>query len=88
VANLHQLFVHQLDATQTWRFQQLDLRLDQQVECDLWDKQTWSGTSGIPDCRSDILYREVLRGVDRLKGMTKDIVEDVVDPSTAAELFG
>lgn len=87
VANFHQLFVHQLDASQTRRLEQLDLRLDEQIKRDLWNKQARPRPRRVPNSRSDVLRRQVVRRIHGFKRHAEYIVEDVVYPRTAAELF-
>lgn len=88
VTDLHELFVNELDTPQTRCFQQFDLRLDKQVEGDLGDEQTRTGTSRVSDGGPDILCRQVVSGVDRFQCLAEDVVEDVVDTGASAELFG
>jgi hypothetical protein len=88
VADLHELFVNEFDTPQTRCFQQLDLRLDEQIEGDLGHEQTRTRTSRVSDGSPDILRRQVVSGVDRFQCLAEDVVEDVVDTGASAELFG
>lgn len=88
MADLHELFVDELDTPQAGRLEQLDLRLDQQVECHFGHKQAGPGTRRISDSRANVRNGEVVRRVDRLQGVAKHVVEDVVDTCAARQLFG
>ena len=87
MADLDELLVHKFYAPQTRRFQELDLRLYEQVERDLGNEQTRSGTRRVPDGRPNILVVEVVRRVDRRQRGAEDVVEDVVYPRAARELL-
>lgn len=87
VTDLHQLLVHQLDASQTRRFEQLDLRLDEQVERDLGDEETWARSSRVANSRANVLDRKVVCRVDGLQSVPEDVVEDVVDSCSSAQLL-
>ena len=87
MADLDELLVHKLYAPQTRRFQELDLRLHEQVERDLGNEQARAGTRRVPDGRPDILVVEVVRRVDRRERGAEDVVEDVVYPCAARELL-
>lgn len=84
MTNLHQLFVHQLDTSQTRRLEQLDLRLDEQIERDLWNKQARPRARRVPDSRSDVLRRQVVRRIHGFQRHAEYIMEDVVYPRSAA----
>lgn len=84
----HQLLVNELDASQTRSLQQLDLRLDQQVEGYLRNEETWPRTSRVSNGCPDVLGREVVGWVDALESSSENVVEDVVDPSSSAQLLG
>ena len=88
VADLDEFFVHKLDTPQARRLEELDLRLDEQVECDLGyeEARTWAGR--VANCGADVLVFERLRGLDARERVAKHVVEDVVDPCAAGELFG
>lgn len=59
VANPDELLVHQLDASQTRRLKELDLRLDQQVERNLGDKHTRARAMRVADRGANVLRRQV-----------------------------
>jgi len=84
----HQLLVNQLDASQTRSLQQLDLRLDEQVERDFRNEETRPRSSRVSDGCPDVLSREVVGWVDALESPSEDVVEDVVDSSSSTEFLG
>ena len=88
VADLDEFFVHELDAPQARRLEELDLRLDEQVERDLGHEQTRSRAGRVADRGADVLVLQGLRRLDAGEGVAEDVVEDVVDPCAAGELFG
>ena len=87
VADLHELLIDELDASQTGRLEQAYLRFDEQLERNFGEEEAWPGTFRVPDGGADIAGGEVARRVDALEGVAEDVVEDVVDPGAAAELF-
>ena len=88
MADLDELLVHELDAPQTRRLEQLDLGLDEQVERNLRHEKTWSRASRVADGRPDVLVVEVVCRVDGGERVAEDVVEGVVYPRAAGELFG
>ena len=87
MADLDELFVNELDTSQARRLEELDLRLDEQVERDLGHEQAWARAGGVPDCGADVLVLERLGGLDARERVAKDVIENVVDPCAAGELF-
>jgi hypothetical protein len=87
MADLDKLFVHELDTPQAGRLEELDLRLDEQIERDLGHEQARARSGRVPDCGADVLVLESLRGLDIRERVAKDVVENVVDPCAAGELF-
>ena len=88
MADLDELFVHELDTSQAGRLEELDLRLDEQVERDLGHEQARARASRVSDRGADVLVLEGLRRLYARERVAKDVVEDVVDPRAARELFG
>jgi hypothetical protein len=87
MADLDELLVHQLNAAQTRRLEQLDLRLDKEVERDFRHEQARARAGRVADGGADVLVVEVLRWLDASERVSEDVVEDVVYPRTAGELF-
>ena len=87
MADLDELLICELNASQTWGFKQLDLGLDQEIKGNLGDKERGAGTGRITDSSTNILNAQVLTGIHRVQGSAKDIVEDVVDPGASAQLL-
>jgi hypothetical protein len=72
---------------QTGRLEQLDLRLDEEVERDFRHEQARTRAGRVADGGADVLIIEVLRRLDARERVSEDVVEDVVDPRAAGELF-
>lgn len=87
MADLDELFVHELDAPQAGRFEELDLWLNKQVKRDLGHEKARARAGGVPDRGADVLVLERLRGLDVRERVAKDVIENVVDPCAARELF-
>jgi len=87
VANLDKLLISELNASQTWGLEQLDLGLDQQVKCNLGHKQGWPRSSRVADGSANIVNTQVFAWVDRVQCRAKDVIKDVVDPGTTAQLL-
>ena len=87
MADLDELFVHELYTPQAGRLKEFDLRLDEQIKCDLGHEQAGARAGGIPYCGADVLGLKRLRGVDARECVAKDVIENVVDPCTAGEFF-
>lgn len=87
MADLDELFICELNASQTWGLEQLDLGLDQEIKGDLGDKERGARTSRITDSSTNILNAQVLTGVNGIQSSAKDVVEDVVDPGASAQLL-
>ena len=87
MADFDELFVHELDTPQTGCFEELYLRLDEQVERYLGHKQAWARAGGVPDCGTDVLVLERLRGLDVRQRVAKDVIENVVDSCATRELL-
>ena len=83
MAYLHKLFIHQLDTSKTWSFQEFDLRFYKQIECHFGHKEAWSRTHRIADRSANILIFQIVRGIYRGECTTKNVVENVVYPGTA-----
>lgn len=83
MANLHQLLIHQLHASQTRCLKEFYLRFHQEVKGNLRHEQTGPRTGRVTDGRSDILVLKVVSGVDGSKRVAKDVVEDVIYPCTS-----
>jgi len=88
VADLDQFFVYKLNTPQARRLEEFDLRLDEQVERDLGHEEARAWAGRVADCSADVLVSERLRGLDACERVAKHVVEDVVDPCAAGELFG
>jgi hypothetical protein len=88
VADLHQLLVDELDAAKTRRLEELDLRLDEQVEGNFGYKEAWPRTSRVANGGADVLNCEVVSRIYTLQRMSEDIVEDVVNPSSTTQFLG
>jgi hypothetical protein len=65
VANFDKFLVYELDTSLARDFEKLDLRLDQEIKCELRDEQTGPWSSGVSDCCSDVESGEVCCGVYR-----------------------
>jgi hypothetical protein len=59
MTDLDKFFVHQLNAPQTRRLEQLDLGFYQKIKGHLWDKQARPWPCRVTDSSSDILIIEV-----------------------------
>ena len=88
MADLHKLLVHQLDAAKTRGLEELDLRLDEEVECDFGNEEARARSSRVANGGANVLDREVVRRVDALERVSEHVVEDVVDSRSSAELLG
>jgi len=88
MADFDKFFVHKLNTPQARRLEKLDLWLDEQVERDLGHKEARARAGRVADGGADVLVLERLRWIDAREGVSKDVVEDVVDPCAAGELFG
>ncbi len=88
MTDLDELLVHKLDTPQARRLEELDLRLDEQVKRDLGHKQARARAGGVTDGGADVLVLERLRGIDIRERISKDVIENVVDPCATVELFG
>jgi hypothetical protein len=88
MAYFDQFFVYKLHAALAWNFQKLDLGLYEQIEGQLRYKQAGPGAGRVANCCTDIKNREVHCWIDLFQRITKDRVEDVVDPGTTAKLLG
>jgi hypothetical protein len=88
VTDLHELFVYELDASETRSFEQFDLWLDEQIKRNLGNEETRPRTGRVSNGGSDVLRRQVVSRVNRFQRLAKDIVEDVIDTGAAAQLFG
>lgn len=88
MADLDKLLVDKLHASMAGDFEELDLRLYQEVESHFGNEETRSGTGRVSDGCADIKGGQVGGRIDRLEGATKDRVEDVVDTRAATEFLG
>lgn len=87
MADLDELLICELNASQTWGLKQLDLGLDQQIKGDLRDEERGAGTGRVTDSSTNILNAQVLTRVHRVQSSAKNVVENVVDPGTSAQLL-
>jgi len=88
VADLDQFFVYKLDTPQARRLEEFDLRLNEQVERDLGHEEARAWAGRVANCSADVLVFERLSWLDARERVAKHVVEDVVDPCAAGELFG
>jgi hypothetical protein len=88
VADLDKLLVYKLDAALAGDLEQFDLWLNKKIESQLRNEKTWTRSSRVTNGGADVENRQILCRVDLLKGVAKDRVEDVVDPSTTTKLLG
>ena len=88
MADLDNLLVHELDAAQTGRLKELDLRLDEEVERDLGHEQARTRVSRVADGGAGVLVVEIVHRLKARQRMPKDIVDDIVDPCHAGEFLG
>ena len=87
MANLDELFICELNTFQTWGLEQLDLWLNQEIEGNLRNKERGTGSCGVTNGSANILDAQIFAGIDRVQSSTKDVVEDVVDPSASAQFL-
>ena len=64
MADLDEFLVDQLYAALAWDFQELDLRLDQQVEGHFRNEEARARAGGVPDSRPDVKSGEIGGGID------------------------
>lgn len=88
MADLDKLLVYKLDAALAGDLEQFDLWLNKKIESQLRNEKTWTRSSRVTNGGADVENRQILCRVDLLKGVAKDRVEDVVDPSTTTKLLG
>lgn len=87
MTDLDELLIRELNTSQTWGLEQLDLGLDQEIKGDLRDKERGARTGRVANGSADILNAQVLAGVHRVQGSAEDVVENVVDPGASAQLL-
>ena len=64
------------------------MRLDEEIGRDLGHEQARTRASRVADGGADVLVVEIVRRLDAREHVSKDIVEDIVDPRAIGELFG
>ena len=60
MAYLHKVLIDQLDTSETWSFQEFDLRFYEQIECHFEDKEAWSRTHRIADRNANVLIPQIV----------------------------
>lgn len=87
MADLHKLLIHKLYTAQTGRLEKLNLWFDQQVERNFWYEETWSWSGRVANRGPNVLVIEVMRRVDRVQGLAKDVIEYIVYTCAAGQLL-
>ena len=87
MADLDKLFVYELYTSLAGYFEELDLRFDEKVKGEFGNEKTWSRTSGVTDCGSNVKNGEILSRIYCLEGVAENRIKDVVYPCTTTELF-
>ena len=87
MADFNKLLVHKLDAPLARYIEHLDLWLYQKIKGEFRNEQARSRPSGVADGGSYVEDREIGGRVDSLERVSKNGIEDVVDPRTTTKFF-